>query len=186
MRMPRIYIVGSLRDPNNPKKRNPKITKTAGQLRKFGYDVFDDWLAPGPEADDWWKKYEEASGRTYKEALQGHAAKHVFEFDKSHIDESDIGILILPAGRSGHLELGYMIGNGKPGYILMDRPDRWDIMYQFATRIFFSFKEMVEYFKDNKKVRKDIRDAGKITVPADWKRAADKHGDVSVIGRKRK
>lgn len=147
--MPRIYLIGSL--------RNKKIPEIGVKIRKLGYDVFDDWFAPGPEADDWWKKYEESRGRTYKEALKGHAARHIFEFDKSHIDASDIGLLIMPAGKSGHLELGYMIGRGKPGYVLMDKPDRWDVMYQFASQIFFDFEEMMKYFKDKKKVLKKPR-----------------------------
>ena len=71
----------------------------------------------------------------------------MFEFDKVHIDRADFGLLILPAGKSGHLELGYMIGCGKPGYILLDKPDRWDVMYQFATGIFFSVEDMISELK---------------------------------------
>ncbi len=151
--MPRIYLIGSL--------KNAEIPKIAVQIRELGYEVFDDWFAPGPEADDWWKKYEGVRGRTYEEALKGFAARHIFEFDKSHIDRADVGILILPAGKSGHMELGYMIGKGKPGYVLMDRPDRWDIMYQFSPHIFFNFEELAGHLKDLKKVLKDMRDMKK-------------------------
>ena len=118
------------------------------QLREeTGLEIFDDWFSPGPKADDYWKSYETARGRNYQQALKGWAGKHVFEFDKFHIDRADFGILILPAGKSGHLELGYMIGCGKPGYILLDKPDRWDVMYQFATGIFFDEAEMIEELK---------------------------------------
>jgi nucleoside 2-deoxyribosyltransferase len=49
----------------------------------------------------------------------------------------------MPAGKSGHLELGYMVGCGKPGYILFDKePERLDQMVQFATDIFFDAKEL--------------------------------------------
>ena len=130
-----IYIIGSL--------RNKKIPHLAKELRKFGFDVFDDWFSPGPEADEFWRKYEKVRGSTYKEALNNWAAKHVFEFDKHHIDASDIGVLIMPAGKSGHLELGYMIGQGKPGFILFEEePERWDVMHQFATTICVSMKEL--------------------------------------------
>lgn len=134
------YIIGSLRNENIP-------TISVKLREETGYEIFDDWFSPGPKADDYWKAYEEARGRNYKEALHGYAAKHVFEFDKYHIDRADFGILILPAGKSGHLELGYMIGCGKPGFILLDVPDRWDVMYQFATGIFFSMEEMIEAIK---------------------------------------
>ena len=135
-----IYIIGSLRNENIP--------AISVKLREeTGFEVFDDWFSPGPAADEYWRKYEEARGRNYKQALEGWAGKHVFEFDKHHIDESDIGVLILPAGKSGHLELGYMIGRGKLGYILLDDPDRWDIMYQFATGIFFNMEDLLEELK---------------------------------------
>ena len=149
-----IYIIGSLRDQTNPKERNMKVIEIAKKLRKLGYRVFDDWISPGPRADDYWKEYEESRGRTYKEALKGWAGKHVFEFDKHHLDAAAIALLVLPAGKSAHLELGYMIGKGKVGCILMDKPDRWDVMYQFANSIFFIEEEMFDYFKNRKKLRK--------------------------------
>ncbi len=135
-----IYIIGSLRNENIP-------TMSVKLREETGFEVFDDWFSPGPKADDYWKQYEEARGRNYKQALEGWAAKHVFEFDKFHIDRADLGILIMPAGKSGHLELGYMIGQGKPGYILLDKSDRWDIMYQFATGVFFDMEDLIKELK---------------------------------------
>ena len=132
----KLYIIGSL--------RNSKIPEIGVKLRELGFDVFDDWYAPGPEADDMWKRYEEVRGRTYEQALEGWAAKHIFEFDKYHIDNSDIGILVAPAGKSAHLELGYMLGKGKKGYILLDEgSDRWDIMYQFADKVLFGLDSLI-------------------------------------------
>ena len=137
--MQRVYLIGSL--------RNQEIPHIADAIRKeTGLEVFDDWFSPGPEADDYWRKYEQSRGRTYKEALQGWAGKHVFEFDKHHLDTSDGAILVLPAGKSGHLELGYAIGSGKPAFVFFPdgEPERWDVMYQFATGIAFSMDELIE------------------------------------------
>lgn len=131
-----IYLIGSL--------RNPKIPEIAQKLRAEGHDVFDDWYAAGPEADDKWKEYELARGRNYFEALQGLAAGHVFDFDHKHLSRADIVVLVLPAGRSGHLELGWALGQGKKGYILHDDPDRWDVMYRFATGVYRSVYELIE------------------------------------------
>jgi len=135
--MAKIYLIGSL--------RNPKIPEIANKLREHGHEVFDDWFAAGPEADDYWQKYEQNRGHNYKQGLDGYAAKHVYNFDKHHLDTNDIAILALPAGKSGHLELGYMIGSGKKGYILFDEqmPDRWDVMYLFATGVFFHLDELI-------------------------------------------
>ena len=132
-----VYVIGSL--------RNEKIPLLANDLRAMGFEVFDDWFSPGPEADEFWRKYEKGRGSSYKQALSNWAGKHIFEFDKFHIDRADIGVLVMPAGKSGHMELGYMIGKGKPCFVFFEEePDRWDIMYQFANGICFSFDELKE------------------------------------------
>jgi hypothetical protein len=135
----KIYLVGSL--------RNGRVPEIANELRAAGYAVFDDWFAAGPEADDWWKKYEQARGRTYKEALKGKAAQNVFRFDKENIDASSVVVLVAPAGRSGHAELGYAAGRGKRTYVLRDLiPDeeRWDVMYAFFDGVFDTVEELCE------------------------------------------
>jgi hypothetical protein len=131
----KIYLIGSL--------RNPEVPRIGNYLREIGFDVFDDWFAGGKIADDEWQAYEQFRGRPYDVALRGYAAKHVYNFDLEHINSSDIGVLALPAGKSGHLELGYMIGQGKPGYVLFDKePERWDVMYNFADGVYFDLKEL--------------------------------------------
>lgn len=148
---PQIYLIGSL--------RNEKIPHIAKELRKLGFKVFDDWFSPGPEADEFWRKYEKVRGSTYREALTNYAGTHVFEFDHHHVDKSDIGLLIMPAGKSGHLELGYMIGQGKPCFIYFEKePERWDVMYQFAFLnggdICFSKKKLKKALNKLKKEKK--------------------------------
>lgn len=111
-----IYLIGSL--------RNPEVPVLAKTLREAGHSVFDDWYAAGPEADDYWRKYEIQKGNTYKQALAGYAANHVWSYDHHHLDRCDTALLQLPAGKSGHLELGYAIGKGKRGIILLDDPEK--------------------------------------------------------------
>lgn len=132
-----IYLIGSL--------RNEHVPKLAEVIRRGcpGLEVFDDWYSPGPRADDHWKEYEQARGRTYQQALGGWAARHVFDFDKHHLDRCSGAVLVLPAGKSCHLEFGYSMGSGKSGFVLMDDPDRWDVMYQFATGVAFSEEELI-------------------------------------------
>lgn len=121
-----VYLIGSL--------RNPEVPKVAKILRDRHIEVFDDWHAGGEKADEEWMKYEQARGRDYHQALAGHAAKHTFEYDLLHLNRADVAVMVAPAGKSGHLELGYMLGQGKPGYIYMpEDPERWDVMVLFAT-----------------------------------------------------
>lgn len=126
-----LYLIGSL--------RNPRIPVLAKELRnRFPeVEVFDDWYAAGEEADDCWKEYEQSRGRSYQEALRGYAAKNVFAFDKRHLDRATHTLLVLPAGKSGHMEIMYATyGVGVKTAILLDPEDvRWDVMYQFIPTI---------------------------------------------------
>lgn len=136
-----VYLIGSLRNPAIP---------TIGQvLRESGHEVFDDWFAAGPEADDKWQEYENARGHDYYTALHGHAAQNVFAFDTRHMGRCDTVVLAMPAGKSGHLEFGYCVGRGLRGYILFDKtPERYDVMYRFAIEsggdVCFSLPHLME------------------------------------------
>ena len=124
----KVYLIGSLRNPNIPVLGN--------ELRAKGYEIFDDWYAAGERADDEWQTYEQGRGHTFVEALKGFAAWHVFEYDKFHIDTSDVGVLMLPTGKSGHIEFGMFVGQNKPTFILLDgEPERFDVMYRSATAV---------------------------------------------------
>lgn len=136
-----IYIIGSM--------RNPRVPVVANALRAIGWDAYDDWYSSGPESDDKWQEYERARGRSYVEALNGYHAQHVFEIDKRHLDRCSRALLVMPAGKSCHLELGYTIGRGKPGYILLDgaEPERFEIMPRFATGVLHTLDEAIELLR---------------------------------------
>jgi hypothetical protein len=151
-----IYLIGSL--------RNEKVPELAVKIRELGFKVFDDWFSPGPEADDFWRKYEKKRGSTYKEALNNYAGKHVFEFDKHHLDRCKYAVLYMKAGKSCHLELGYMIGKGKTCFVLFDEePERWDVMYQFAFlnggNVCFSFDELKDELLKLKNTENNVKNA---------------------------
>lgn len=139
--MAKVYLIGAL--------ANRSIISLGNNIRELGYDVFDDWLSPGPQADEKWQEYEAERKRTYKEAIYGHHADTVFNYDLRHLKEADMVVMVLPCGKSGHLELGWAIGQGKPGYILFDKePERYDVMYRFATDIFFSEQDLLDVLKE--------------------------------------
>lgn len=138
-----FYVIGALRNPN--------IVKFADDLQAEGYEAFCDWISPGPDADDYLRDYAKARGLNYKQTLQTYAARHIFEFDKFHLDRCDAAVLFMPAGKSAHMELTYTIGRGKPGFVVFDsEPERVDVMYQFATDLFFSQQEFFNYLKEMK------------------------------------
>ena len=138
----KVYVIGAL--------KNPDVPLVAARLRNHlpCWEIFDDWHAAHPEADDQWREYELDRGRNYEEALKAYAGQNVFQFDKRHLNESTHGLLVLPAGRSGHLELGYLAGRGASTAILLDEDyDRWDVMYAFADVVSTNLEEIILTWK---------------------------------------
>ena len=136
----KIYLIGSL--------RNPAIPKIGQRLRdETGYEIFDDWYSAGPDADDNLRDYERARGHTYREILDGHAAKNIFNFDRYHLQTSDAAVLVLPCGKSAHLEGGWMLGQGKPLAVLaMNEPERVEVMHQFTDFVALDIEELIGWF----------------------------------------
>src|SRR3990167_5105342 len=132
-----IYIIGSL--------RNPEVPVIANTLRvALDEEVFSSWFCASENADDRWQQHEQGRGLTYIEALKDYAAQQVFTFDKTHLNRARAVVLVYKAGRSGHLELGYAIGRGIPGYVLLDEePERWDVMLNFADGVFSTAEDLI-------------------------------------------
>lgn len=137
-----VYIAGSLAN-----KTIPKITHMANY--GYGLKAFSEWYTPGPEADVNWRDYELSQGECYLSALKRPAAQHIYNFDKRYIDASACMLLVGPAGKSAHLELGYVLGQGKKGVIyLPEEPERWDVMYNFADLVTHDLDEAFEFIRN--------------------------------------
>ena len=63
--------------------------------------------------------------------------RRAFDEDKKWLDWAEAVVLLLPSGRSAHLEGGYAKGQGKRLYILGDfRPGEYEVMYGFADGVY--------------------------------------------------
>ena len=146
MMTPSIYIIGSL------KHERPAII--ASLMRNHGFEVFDDWRSAGAEGDKHWREYEQHRGRSYLEALKGRACRNVLNFDMGNLRRCDGAMLVMPAGKSGHLELGFCVGLGKPTVILLQDPNPadWDCMVAMAGLVTDNVTEAANYF--NKEFRR--------------------------------
>lgn len=132
---PVVYVIGSLRNPDG-------VITLGNELRSRGFEVVDNWIAAGELADDSWQAYSQALGKTYAQALESRESRHVFHFDRAYIHLADAVVLLYPAGKSAHLELGYAVGLGKKSYVLTEQaPERYDVMLQFANASVFENKE---------------------------------------------
>ena len=84
---------------------------------KAGHAGFH-WHAIDPEWETW-------SAEAYRKALADPRAAEGFTLDMDALKACDTLVLVLPCGRSAHLELGYAIGAGKRDDHLLSpwRPD---------------------------------------------------------------
>jgi nucleoside 2-deoxyribosyltransferase len=109
--MERIYVASSW--------RNPIQQDIVKALRQAGYKVYDfKHPAPGNKGFGWsevnpnWLEW--SPEQFIADLYSGHPAiTRGFAYDKGALDSSDICVLVLPCGRSAHLEAGYAIGRGK-------------------------------------------------------------------------
>lgn len=79
------------------------------------------------------------------EALTSDLANHGFGLDFAAMKWADACVLVLPCGRSAHLEAGWFVGNGRPLHILLSE-DRFEpeLMYKMATSISIDTLELLE------------------------------------------
>lgn len=140
--MSKIYIASSWKNAD-------PVRQLAILLRKHGHEVFDftDEENRIPELDNFvfgarqWAEYlgKNPEQIEYREFLKWDPAIRAFKSDKAGIDWADTIILLLPSGRSSHLEAGYAVGCGKTLYIYGDLPiGEFDAMYGFAKQCFGS------------------------------------------------
>lgn len=135
---PLVYVIGAL--------KNQRIPVIGNLLRAHDFDAMDEWCTPGEHADLCWQQYEKVRGRTYQQALAGRAATNIFMFDRAYIDLADAAVLVMPAGKSAMLELGYLVGRGKFACIFLDgeEPDRYDVMPNFASAVYKDEMQLIQ------------------------------------------
>jgi hypothetical protein len=118
-------------------------------LRDCGHEVYD-FRNPRPvdrgfhwsEIDPNWESWEASA---YRESLSHPIASAGFDSDFSAMILADACVLVLPCGRSAHLEAGWFAGRGKPLHILIlgERTEP-ELMYKMATSICLSLPELAE------------------------------------------
>lgn len=125
----KIYLASSWRNKMQP--------LALSMLRGHGHDVYDFRNpAPGNSGFAWSdidKEWLTWSPETFAVALTHSTAEEGYGLDKAALDWSDTGILLLPCGKSAHLEAGYLIGQKKPVLIVLN-PERFEpeLMYKLA------------------------------------------------------
>lgn len=87
--------------------------------------------APGDDGFSWkeidggWQSWDPPA---WRQALNHPIAKAGYANDFNAMERADCCVLVLPCGRSAHLEAGYMAGRGKPVFTLALEPVEPELM----------------------------------------------------------
>lgn len=124
----KIYVASSWRNLVQP--------AIVHLLRRSGHEVYD-FRNPGEgvggfswaEIDPAWKSW---TPEQYAAALKHPIAARGYRFDIEALNACDACVLVLPSGRSSSWELGYAMGAGKRGAVVMFEPCEPELMYRGA------------------------------------------------------
>lgn len=122
----KIYVASSW--------RNEHYDEIVKILNKHGHEVYDfrksgfDWGVIDKDWENW-------TLEQWMENRNNPTAMKFFKKDMEAMEWADVCVLVLPCGRSAHLEAGWFVGNGKWLYILQLGDERPELMYHMANSL---------------------------------------------------
>jgi nucleoside 2-deoxyribosyltransferase len=141
----KIYLASSWRNEFQP--------TAVALLKYFGHEVYDfKNPAPGNHGFQWSEidpACQQWPSRKFINALDHPVAIEGFRLDFEAMAWADAGVLLLPCGKSAHLEAGYFIGAGKDLFIYLADPCEPELMYAMADKCFDSFLDLVAFITDD-------------------------------------
>ena len=138
--MSRVYVASSWRNPFQP--------SVVEMLKLAGHQVYDFRNPPNgvkgfawSEIDPDWQAWDAA---TYRKLLTTHPiVAHGYINDMRGMQWADTCVLVLPCGRSAHLEAGWFCGAGKRCIILTKNGEEPELMALMAHDICISIEEVL-------------------------------------------
>ena len=137
---PYIYVASSWRNPIQP--------DVVAALWKAGNGVYDfrnpeggtgfAWSSIDPDWQAW-------TAREYIAALDHPLAVKGFTSDFDAMQRADVFVLVLPCGRSAHLELGWAVGAGKRTAILTRDGEEPELMAKMVDLVTDDLDEIVAW-----------------------------------------
>lgn len=152
--MRKIYVASSWRCPY----QQPVVHL----LRVAGHEVYDfRHPAEGQKGFAWsdldaaWQNW---SPDLYVQALSDDIAEKGFALDWDAMEWADTCVLVLPCGRSAHIEAGYFVGAKKELYILIIDPCEPELMYKMATAIHTSLAALIAAIQSDPALLKKLEE----------------------------
>ena len=128
----RIYVASSW--------RNTFQQMAVHTLRAASFEVYDFQNPPNKAGFGWEQAALPTGGAdcpqgVYLTALEHPRAIEGFNTDFDAMKWADTFVLVLPCGRSAHLELGWAVGAGKRTAVLLDDPCTPELMYRMVDHL---------------------------------------------------
>ena len=137
----KIYVASSW--------RNDYQQKVVKVLREYGHEVYDfknpsetDKGFAWSDIDENWQKW---NHEQYLNALQHPIAEKGFLNDFNAMRWADACVLVMPCGRSAHVEAGWMQGAGKPTIILLQNEAEPELMYKMFELVCYDISDVVHH-----------------------------------------
>lgn len=151
----RIYVASSWRNAYQP--------VVVAAVRAAGHEVYD-FRQPAPgndgfrwaEIDPGWESWGPVEMRA---ALENPIADSGFRLDFRGMTRADAGVLVLPSGRSAHLEAGWLAACSKPVLVFMPEPSEPELMYRLLDGICVSMDEVIDELAAIEEDRLAMREA---------------------------
>jgi hypothetical protein len=114
----KIYLASSWRNESYP--------SVLAALRTAGHNVYD--FRAGNYRSDCHESHAD-----YVRAPRSRAASKQFNAELAALDACYVCVLLLPCGRSAHLEAGYAAGRGKQVVVYPDAKPEFELMYRLTN-----------------------------------------------------
>lgn len=140
--MNKVYLASSW-------KNKKLVDKVDVFLKSRGFEVSN---FTHPDDRDYlfnWDQIPNSANMTQLDVMQIPLVNNSFKEDKGWLDWADWIFLILPCGKSAHLEAGYAAGSGKKLAIYAEEfpKGEFDSMYGFCDIIGTNLEELVQLMK---------------------------------------
>ncbi len=118
--------------------RNPRQQQVVAALRAANHEVYDFRNPPGEDTGFSWSQidihWQGWTPKQFAEKLEHPLAVAGYESDERGMDWADACVLVMPCGRSAHLEAGFMAGAGKLSIVLLSDGEP-ELMYKLNTAV---------------------------------------------------
>ena len=137
----KVYVASSWRN-----KRQPAVVAA---LRLDGHEVYDFRNPPNRSGFAWSQidpEWETWTVEQYIWHLDHPDAVAGFAEDIGALTDAEVTVLVMPCGRSAHLELGYAAGAGQRTAILVDRSEP-ELMYKMADLLTPDLVDVIDWLR---------------------------------------